>query len=344
MRENLTSSIVTLCFICAGLGFWPRSAAAQSYNFFTTIDVPCSAAPPTNCPNGKARATSAQGINAGGDVVGFYIDGVGKTHGYLLRGGQFTTIEVPGSIAGVAGNLPTAARGINAGGEIVGSYTAPFNPPVSTTVGYDSPAYCPALGSPACIKGFLYSSGQFSVVLVPGHPGVIAQRITQAGDIYGCLHDFLLMDDMLGFVRTRFGYASLAVHGGELADGSLTKTDSMNNGATPDGRTIVGGWTDLSTGLTFGFLVKNGGFETYDAPAPGATWIWDINPAGAFVGFFHDTRNHGYIQLPDGSAPITLDPQNSINASAIGINPGGTVVGQYTDTSGHVHGFIVIPD
>ncbi len=119
---------------------------------------------------------------------------------------------------------------------------------------------------------------------------------------------------------------------------------SMNNGATPDGKTIVGHFTDTMTpGHTHGFIVQDGNFHVYDVAGSKLTVIWDINPGGAFVGFFRDTRNHGFVQLPDGSAPVILDPTNSIGAAATGINPAGVIVGQYTDTAGHLHGFLAVP-
>src|SRR5437667_7208089 len=118
-----------------------------------------------------ARRTAAGGINPAGDIVGVYTDAVGMQHGFLLSRGQFTTIDVPGTLAGVAGTLPTVARGISPSGEIVGQYTAPVS-----SAPWGSPAYCPATGSPACIKGFLYSHGRFTTVLVPDHPGAIPER------------------------------------------------------------------------------------------------------------------------------------------------------------------------
>jgi hypothetical protein len=49
-------------------------------------------------------------INPQGDIVGFYIDGSGDTHGFLLSEGRFTSIDVPG------------AFGISRRGSIVGTY------------------------------------------------------------------------------------------------------------------------------------------------------------------------------------------------------------------------------
>jgi hypothetical protein len=330
-RHTLRFAFAVIC----GLLLFSTRGAAQSYNF-KTIDVPCAA-----CPGGIARSTTAQGINPAGDLVGGYRDAVGAAHGFVLSGGQFTSIDVPGAIAGAGGILPTTAKGINPAGEIVGDYTTPVN----TSAPLNSPAYCPATGSVACIKGFLYSGGKFSTVLVPGHPGAIPQRITPDGDIYGCLHDFDLMGSMFGFGRNRFGYISLLANGSELADSSMSVPASMNNGATPDGHTIVGLWTDMMMGQSHGYVVRDGNFQSYDVPGSLGTNIWDINPAEAFVGTYTDSskKSHGFLQLPDGSAPITIDYPNAVSTATFGINPGGAIVGQYTDMSGHTHGFLATP-
>ena len=138
----------------SGLLLLAASCAAQSFTF-SPINVPCSA-----CPDGIAQYTAAEGINAAGNIVGAYIDAVGALHGFLLSRGDFTTIDFPGAVA-------TSANGIGPSGDIVGNYTAPLN----SSAAVDSPAYCPAFGSPACTKGFLYRRGKFSTVLSsPGDP------------------------------------------------------------------------------------------------------------------------------------------------------------------------------
>ncbi len=318
--------------LALALVFVAGRSSAQSFNY-VSVDVPCA-----GCPGGIALLTSVQGINPGGDLVGFYKDAVGVQHGFLLRGGQFANVDVPGALAGVNGVLSTAARGISPSGDIVGSYVAPVSsaPP-------GSPAYCPGNGSPACIKGFLYHHHDFSTVLVPGHPGAIPQRITSDGDIYGCLHDFDLMGSMYGFVQTRFGYISLTTGGGELA-GAGGVAASMNNGATPDGNTIVGLWTDMTKNHTHGYLVRQGVFQSYDVPDSTATSIWDINPGRDFVGSYHDSSGtHGFLQPAQDSGPIPINYPEATATNAYGINPGGTIVGQYTDPHGKTHGFLAIP-
>jgi len=309
---------------------------AQEFNY-TALDVPCSAAPPTSCPNGVARQTVAIGINPAGDIVGAYVDGVGRQHGFVWSAGQFTTMDVPWAMA-------TSANGIGPSGDIVGNYTAPYTPGVSDTASANSATYCPAAGSAACIKGFLYSHGKFSTVLFPGHPGAVPQRITPDGDIYGCLHDFDLMNSMFGAAWRRLGNASLTASGGELNDPSDAKPMSMNNGATPDGHMIVGFWVDMD-GHRHGFAVVDGGFHSYDATSTShGTAIWDVNPGHECVGFYVDSsgHRHGFLQLPDGSAAINVDYPGSAATVAFGINPGGAIVGQYT-LGGHVHGFVALP-
>lgn len=202
--------------LVSGLFLLAAKTAAQSFSF-ATIDVPCA-----SCPGGIARRTAPGGINPAGDVVGTYTDAVGKQHGFLLSGGQFTTIDAPGELVGATGTLPTVARGIGPSGDLVGQYVAPYNPPLSTSVGFDSPSYCPAAGSAACTKGFLYSRGKFSLVLFPCHPGAIPGRILPDGSMYDCLHDFDVMDSMFSAAWSRFGGTSIAAGGGALSDPSLS--------------------------------------------------------------------------------------------------------------------------
>jgi probable HAF family extracellular repeat protein len=320
--------------ICGLLLFSTRSAA-QSFNF-NVIDVPCSATLPTSCPNGIARQTVASGINPAGDIVGVFTDGVGQQHGFLLSGGQFTTVDVPGAVG-------TSANGISPSGDIVGNYTAPYILGVSNTAPSDSPTYCPAAGSPACIKGFLYRHGKFATVLFPGHPGAVPQRITPDGDIYGCLHDFDFMDSMFGAAWRPGGDSSLMANGGELADPLQSMPSSMNNGATPGGHMIVGLWDDMN-GHRHGLVVQDGAFQSYDVPGSILTAIWDVNPNQQFVGTYIDNtgHRHGFLQLPDGSAPITVDYPGSAATLPFGNNPEGAIVGRYL-ASGHVHAFLAVP-
>jgi probable HAF family extracellular repeat protein len=183
------------------LSLLARFGFAQQFNYIS-IEVQCApTAAPSTCPSGLAPGqvaaqTSAQGINARGDIVGMYVAG-GVQHGFLLTDGQFTSLDFP--IANVRG---TAAKGINPQGEIVGTYVVPVNH--DPNIAEDSPLYCPTAADAACTKGFFYRHGKYSIVLFPGHPGAVPQRITPDGDIYGCLHDHDLNMSMYGAIWSRF--------------------------------------------------------------------------------------------------------------------------------------------
>ena len=167
---------------------------------FISIDVP------------GASNTIATGINAPGAIVGIYYDTAGNEHGFLLKNGNFSTVDVPGSLVGVSGTLQTEANGINAAGEIVGDYFAPPGAPGAPACTADSPPF-----SPQCRRGFLYRKGEFSDVLVPGKKGSIPNAISPDGTIYGCDHDDDYFTSMVGFGRIGLDtFITLDAGGGEL--------------------------------------------------------------------------------------------------------------------------------
>ena len=324
-----------------GISIWAGTPAYGQQRFdFVAVDVPCAASAPTLCPGGLAPQTAVNGINADGDIVGMYIDGATRQHGFVMKNGRYRTLDVPGSFAGVSGTLPTVANGINPAGDIVGTYRVPFN----DTAPFDSPLYCPTGRPAACVKGFIYRYGLFERLLFPGHPGAVPQRITPNGDVYGCLHDLDTGMSMYGAIWYRDGsVASLMAAGGELTDPTADVSMSMNNGATPGGRVIVGLFSDAVR--RHGFIVQEGVFHTYDVPSATITLtaIWDINPRGQFVGTYADgTGRHGFLQNPDGSAPVQVDVTGQTNTVVMGINPSGVIVGTYTIGSA-THGFIGVP-
>jgi hypothetical protein len=250
-----------------------------------------------------AVLTRAEGINPGGEVVGDYVDASGKRHGFLKSGGNFISINYPGA-------LSTTATGINPGGDIVGDWN-------------DGKG-----NGLASIHGFLLSGGAFSEIQFPGYLGTIAQRISPNGDIYGCNHNTDFMASMHGFVRNSEGYTAIQVPA------------SMNNGATPDGSTIIGLYTDLVTGLTHGYVIENGNFSPFDVPGSILTQAWDINPAGDIVGNFLDGagKMHGFLRTVAGFT--TIDFPSAVATQARGINPAGSIVGYYVDSTGKTHGFL----
>jgi len=78
---------------------------------------------------------------------------------------------------------------------ILSGITRPVHPRVSDS---DSATrrLLPGGGSQLASKRLLYRHSKFSTVLFPWPPGAVPQRIAPDGDIYGCLHDFDLMNSM----------------------------------------------------------------------------------------------------------------------------------------------------
>lgn len=284
------------------------SAQAQAHNY-VSIDYP------------NAIRTRTFGISPGGVIVGDYRDSSGTLLGFLLVGRRYVTVDVPGALIGLTGVLPTSLKGINPAGDIVGFY---FVPPGSS-------ADCTVAATPPCQKGFLLHRGTFSTVLFPEHEGSIPQRITPSGDIYGCYHDLDYMGSMFGFTRTASGTFR-----------SIDVPASMHTGATPDGSTIVGLYSDPAM-MWHGYVIQNGSFQSFDVPGSKFTEAWDINPSGSIVGDFQDVTGmfHGFLRTAAGYTSI--DFPAAIGTHAFGINPGGAIVGTYTDTKNMTHGFLAVP-
>ncbi len=250
-----------------------------------------------------ALFTGASGINAGGDIVGTYVDAAGRAHGYLLSGGTFTTIDYPGSVS-------TGARGIGPGGEIVGDYRLPGE-------------------AASRIHGFVLTrQGEFVRVDSEGHLNTIAQRILADGTVLGCRHDNDMMASMRGMVVSREGYEETDVFA------------SMHNGATPNGRHIVGLYTNMMAGgRVEGYRIDDGVFTALLVPNSIFTAAWDINPPGEIVGVYRDAaqRFHGFV-LRDGEY-VPIDYPGATATRAFGINARGDVVGNYV-AGGKTYGYL----
>ncbi len=253
-----------------------------------------------------ARASTAFGINARGDVVGTFVDQNSVQHGFLLRKDEFTVIDFPGAQG-------TIARGINPRGEIVGSYRLPGDPAVAA-------------------RGFLRTKkGEFVNVRYPEHSWEIAQRILPNGTIVGCRHDHDQMATMRGITIGKDGASEIDAFG------------SMHNGATPDLRLLVGFWFNMMDNQTQGYTIENGVFTSFMVPGSNATAAWDVNPDGAIVGVYSvGPTLRGFLRTENGDDDDLDDDDDSDEVTyttihypgstvtrAFGINPRGDIVGNY---------------
>lgn len=245
-----------------------------------------------------ADVTVASGINDDQHVVGWYHEG-DRVRGFIYRNGTYTTVDYPGAAL-------TQLQGIGPGGEIVGVYRKPEEPKV---------AY----------HGFrLTMPDSFVEVNHPDHKYSFAQRILADGTILGCYHG----DDFTGTMR--------AV---TFANGKVNILDvpaTMHNGATPDGRRLVG--LRMDTGQ--GYIFEDGKVTYLVAPASTSTEAWDINASGVIVGTMTDSASveHGFVF--ENGAFTPLDAPDSKSTIAFGINAKGDIVGGFDNSEGKRRAFI----
>lgn len=108
---NAATLLPIVASLCSGQGTAPSTALpsiAAGYTF-QTVDVPFTA------------ATEPLGINSKREIIGYYIDLFFQLHGFLYRGGNFTTIDHPKAKLGLFAG--TVTGGINDRGDVVGTYT-----------------------------------------------------------------------------------------------------------------------------------------------------------------------------------------------------------------------------
>jgi uncharacterized membrane protein len=299
MHRVLLSALLSLSVLFSTL------VAAQDPSYtFTVIDFP------------GASFTQAWGINNAGDIVGYYLDATGRAHDFLLSGGRFTTIDVPGSFGGIG-----FGPGINNHGDIAGSFNGPC-------------------GSGIC--GYLLRGGSFTTIAFPGAIQTDPMDINDAGDIVGFYGD---STGPHGFLLRGGSFTTIDFPGGH----SWNEADGINNAGD-----IVG--LSADPGNPHHYLLRGGSFSTVDFPGfQNLLGKLDINNAGDIVGsynagdiigsYFDLGEPRGY--LLSGGRFTTIAVPGAPVTFAHGINDKGWIVGhfvvdppnQYTTT----HGFLAIP-
>ncbi len=213
---------------------------------------------------------------------------------------DFTRIDVPGSVS-------TVASGINDSGHIVGWYR-------------DSAA--------DRVRGFLLRDGAYTPVDFPGAMLTQLHGIGRDGDIVGSYR-------RAGETKPSFHGFRLTPAGEFLDVGVPGHANSIAQRILPDG-TILGCYhdDDLTTtmrGVTFS---REGPF-VLELPA---TMSNGGTPDGrTIVGLVMDTRRAFIV---DGGVLSPFDAPGSVRTEAWDINPSGTVVGLYEDSTSATHGYL----
>jgi probable HAF family extracellular repeat protein len=279
----------------------PLSTTAQTYSF-SSFDVP------------GAFRTDPNGINNAGQIVGSYGDTSGNTHGFLMSGGVYTTIDHPGAATGIYGG--TTAYGINDDGQIVGIYLV-----------------CGVPNGYGCERSFLLSGGVFTDL--PDAPGSMpgttdALSINNSGVIAGY------------FVDSCF----CTTHGFTYAGGVYTVVDqpgffqSYLSGINNSGQMVGESAQCWGCGFAAGFSLTNGEYTDIEVPGADSTVAAGINDAGIVAGRYYTSAYHAFVY--DGVNYTLVDYPGAIQTAlwGPGINRSGELVGGYVASDGTIHGFL----
>jgi uncharacterized membrane protein len=160
-------------------------------------------------------------INASGEIIGYYTDAGGLNHGFLLSGGQYTTLDDPH--AGTGAGQGTFPEGITASGVIVGQYIDAngvhgFELRKGQYTALDDPAGVQGSGANGTndsgqvagsyndangvMHGYLLTGGRYRTFDDPaGVQGSSADAINDSGQVVGLYYD--AAGDVHGYLATK---------------------------------------------------------------------------------------------------------------------------------------------
>lgn len=179
----------------------PYSASLREDGIWSAFDFP-------------AHETDGRDINALGQIVGIYNDGVGTPdHGFLKVGANYTTVDFPGAPI-------TYVFGVNNAGTVSGSY----------------------VDNQGLVKGFVYSNGNYTQLTFPNASDTIVTDINNNNMMVGWKVE---AGKTIGFTFSNLKYRPVIV---PFAGTTATRARGIN-----DSGTIVGSYTgpDCQSGCSF---------------------------------------------------------------------------------------------
>ena len=150
-------------------------------------------------PGFPNAATSANGVNDLGDIVGVFTRN-GSNVGFLLHQGKLTIISFPGATGG------TFPSSINNQGVVVGNYFISGE-------------------SNGGVHGFMWKNGAFTNVEFPGAVTTFPVKISNNGDVVGSYIDSAQIEHGFSFDKGR--YSTISRPG--FVDTRLTAVNSFDN-------------------------------------------------------------------------------------------------------------------
>jgi hypothetical protein len=244
-------------------------------------------------------STLATGIDAAADVVGYYQDANYIDHGFLLRGGSYTTLDYPGAQL-------TYLDGINnSGTQIVGgtessafiydvqtqTFSAPINYPGATVTGGNAindagtivGIFVNKNGQKEAEYGFELVGSTFTEISPPHADSTQPTSISSSGIVVGNSNSI----------------PNFLFYGGEYLRATIPNLPGARPfGISPAGSILVG-----QSGLS-GFLYAkaNGKLLTLIYPEADNTTAWSVNASGEVAGFYQDANvYYGFTWTPPAS-------------------------------------------
>ncbi len=282
-----------------------------------------------------ATATDASGINKFGQIVGYYTDAHGISHGFVDVAGKFRTFNDPD--AGTKSGQGTQGSGINDSGTIVGGF--------SDARGLE--------------RGFVDVAGKFTTLNGPtiggGTSYAYANFINDAGTVSG-------------IYGTRDGTS----YGFTYRDGRYTTLVDPHAREAPPVTTLVPWWVSSGTaglginsagvivgtysdanGVLHGFIDVAGRFTTFDGRNAGkrmdeGTDLFGISDSRVMVGSVVLARGaaRGFVDVAGRITPIN-DPYAGRGPDEgtlpTDVNAIGVIVGTYYTVGGGALGFELTP-
>lgn len=326
--------------------FWKGNNEPFSYLFdgsnYTILDN----------TNATIPRTLATGASSGGIVGNFTESGSQSTFGFLTSDGiTFTTISVDGQntrLSGITGTIIYGSYGSDEAPFFITS-TYPGSPTKVSIPGASSApiqgvgvnnqlfgTYADGSGS----YGFLTSDGN-SITTINGPAGSEGQVQALLGITADNGLVLGLLSNNAGFITPLAGGASIPVNGPTNA------TPGTATLISPIGINALGSYVD-GEGLLAAFVTANG--TNYSvASGPGDLGIESLVGAysSAIVGNFNTNGNPaGFLGLQNNGGFTYLTLSGPTNATSLSITNilGQTLTGNYSDTDGILHNFLLYPN
>ena len=254
--------------------------------------------PITEVPTSVQFSTSPLGINDNGVLTGSYVGSDGHQHGFVGPDGQYTLFDT--------GSNGTEPRAISNDGSITGLSNADSIDPVSMGVMFEAT------------------------------PALTFMPITMSGaQMFGIPQGFNSSDVFVGGYFPSGG-SPAQVNGFYGFQGAYTSeltlpfpTIQIRARAINDSGTVVGLFVPAS-GISSGFILKNGTVYTINYPDPTETGtnLEGINNQGLMTGSYSDAsgNSHSFLLSADMTTFTSVEPAGSLDNQAWGINKDGEAV------------------